>query len=215
MRNLILIVLLVIIPMTRSQGQTLAVLKYDGGGDWYSNPTALKNLIQFSNTHGATKLKLKPEVVHPEDPALFSYPFIHMTGHGNVVFSDEALKNLNTYLIGGGFLHIDDNYGMKPYILPQLKKLFPSKFLKEVPSDHPIFNLIFEFPDGLPKIHEHDGLAPQALGIFHENRLILLCTFESDLSDGWEDQSVHKDPEDIRLKALQMGANIIKYAFEF
>ncbi|MGB2042396.1 MAG: DUF4159 domain-containing protein [Flavobacteriaceae bacterium] len=215
MRNLILIVLLVIIPMTRSQGQTLAVLKYDGGGDWYSNPTALKNLIQFSNTHGATKLKLKPEVVHPEDPALFSYPFIHMTGHGNVVFSDEALKNLNTYLIGGGFLHIDDNYGMKPYILPQLKKLFPSKVLKEVPSDHPIFNLIFEFPDGLPKIHEHDGLAPQALGIFHENRLILLCTFESDLSDGWEDQSVHKDPEDIRLKALQMGANIIKYAFEF
>jgi hypothetical protein len=201
--------------MTRSQGQTLAVLKYDGGGDWYSNPTALKNLIQFSNTHGATKLKLKPEVVHPEDPALFSYPFIHMTGHGNIVFSDEALKNLNTYLIGGGFLHIDDNYGMKPYILPQLKKLFPSKVLKEVPSDHPIFNLIFEFPDGLPKIHEHDGLAPQALGIFHENRLILLCTFESDLSDGWEDQSVHKDPEDIRLKALQMGANIIKYAFEF
>ena len=201
--------------MTRSQGQTLAVLKYDGGGDWYSNPTALKNLIQFSNTHGATKLKLKPEVVHPEDPALFSYPFIHMTGHGNVVFSDEALKNLKTYLIGGGFLHIDDNYGMKPYILPQLKKLFPSKVLKEVPSDHPIFNLIFEFPDGLPKIHEHDGLAPQALGIFHENRLILLCTFESDLSDGWEDQSVHKDPEDIRLKALQMGANIIKYAFEF
>ena len=201
--------------MTRSQGQTLAVLKYDGGGDWYSNPTALKNLIQFSNTHSATKLKLKPEVVHPEDPALFSYPFIHMTGHGNVVFSDEALKNLNTYLIGGGFLHIDDNYGMKPYILPQLKKLFPSKVLKEVPSDHPIFNLIFEFPDGLPKIHEHDGLAPQALGIFHENRLILLCTFESDLSDGWEDQSVHKDPEDIRLKALQMGANIIKYAFEF
>lgn len=215
MRNLILIVLLVIVPMTRSQGQTLAVLKYDGGGDWYSNPTALKNLIQFSNTHGATKLKLKPEVVHPEDPALFSYPFIHMTGHGNVVFSDEALKNLNTYLIGGGFLHIDDNYGMKPYILPQLKKLLPSKVLKEVPSDHPIFNLIFEFPDGLPKIHEHDGLAPQALGIFHENRLILLCTFESDLSDGWEDQSVHKDPEDIRLKALQMGANIIKYAFEF
>ena len=215
MRNLILIVLLVIIPMTRSQGQTLAVLKYDGGGDWYSNPTALKNLIQFSNTHGATKLKLKPEVVHPEDPALFSYPFIHMTGHGNVVFSDEALKNLNTYLIGGGFLHIDDNYGMKPYILPQLKKLFLSKVFKEVPSDHPIFNLIFEFPDGLPKIHEHDGLAPQALGIFHENRLILLCTFESDLSDGWEDQSVHKDPEDIRLKALQMGANIIKYAFEF
>lgn len=197
------------------QGQTLAVLKYDGGGDWYSNPTAMKNLIEFCNNEINTTIAPIPTVVHPEDSALFSYPFVHMTGHGNVVFSDKALKNLNTYLMGGGFLHIDDNYGMKSYILPQIKNLFPNKELREIPLDHPIFNLIYKFPNGLPKIHEHDGLPPQALGIFHDNRLILLYTFESDLGDGWEDQVVHNDPEEIRLKALKMGANIIKYAFEF
>lgn len=197
------------------QGQTLAVLKYDGGGDWYSNPTAMKNLIEFCNNEINTTIASIPTVVHPEDSALFSYPFVHMTGHGNVVFSDQALKNLNTYLMGGGFLHIDDNYGMKSYILPQIKNLFPNKELREIPLDHPIFNLVYKFPNGLPKIHEHDGLPPQALGIFHDNRLILLCTFESDLGDGWEDQVVHNDPEEVRLKALKMGANIIKYAFEF
>ena len=201
--------------LSKVQGQTLAVLKYDGGGDWYSNPTAMKNLIEFCNNEINTTIASIPTVVHPEDSALFSYPFVHMTGHGNVVFSDEALKNLNTYLMGGGFLHIDDNYGMKSYILPQIKNLFPNKELREIPLDHPIFNLVYKFPNGLPKIHEHDGLPPQALGIFHDNRLILLCTFESDLGDGWEDQVVHNDPEEIRLKALKMGANIIKYAFEF
>ncbi len=201
--------------LSKVQGQTLAVLKYDGGGDWYSNPTAMKNLIEFCNNEINTTIAPIPTVVHPEDSALFSYPFVHMTGHGNVLFSDEALKNLNTYLMGGGFLHIDDNYGMKSYILPQIKNLFPNKELREIPLDHPIFNLVYKFPNGLPKIHEHDGLPPKALGIFHDNRLILLCTFESDLGDGWEDQVVHNDPEEIRLKALKMGANIIKYAFEF
>lgn len=201
--------------LSKVQGQTLAVLKYDGGGDWYSNPTAMKNLIEFCNNEINTTIASIPTVVHPEDSALFSYPFVHMTGHGNVVFSDEALKNLNTYLMGGGFLHIDDNYGMKSYILPQIKNLFPNKELREIPLDHPIFNLVYKFPNGLPKIHEHDGLPPQAIGIFHDNRLILLCTFESDLGDGWEDQVVHNDPEEVRLKALKMGANIIKYAFEF
>lgn len=201
--------------LSKVQGQTLAVLKYDGGGDWYSNPTAMKNLIEFCNNEINTTIAPIPTVVHPEDSALFSYPFVHMTGHGNVLFSDEALKNLNTYLMGGGFLHIDDNYGMKSYILPQIKNLFPNKELREIPFDHPIFNLVYKFPNGLPKIHEHDGLPPQALGIFHDNRLILLCTFESDLGDGWEDQVVHNDPEEVRLKALKMGANIIKYAFEF
>jgi hypothetical protein len=197
------------------QGQQIAILKYDGGGDWYSNPTALKNLIYFSNKNINTSIAPQPSIVHPEDPKLFSYPFIHMTGHGNVVFSDEALKNLKLYLIGGGFLHIDDNYGMKPYILPQLKKLFPEKELKEISIDHPIFNIHYTFANGLPKIHEHDGQPPQALGLFHENKIILLFTFESDLGDGWEDPTVHNDPEDVRLKALKMGANIIKYAFEF
>ena len=138
-----------------------------------------------------------------------------MTGHGNVTFSDDALKNLKTYLMGGGFLHIDDNYGMKSYILPQIKKLFPEKELKEISTDHPIFSIHFKFPNGLPKIHEHNGLPPQAFGLFHDNKVILLFTFESDLGDGWEDAIVHNDTEDVRLSALKMGANIIKYAFEF
>lgn len=197
------------------QGQQIAVLKYDGGGDWYSNPTALKNLIQFCNKNIDTTLEPQPQVVHPEDPALFGYPFVHMTGHGNVVFSDEAIKNLKIYLMGGGFLHIDDNYGMKPYVLTQIQKLFPEKELKEISSDHPLFSTQFKFPNGLPKIHEHDGLPPKALGLFHENKVILLFTTESDLGDGWEDSVVHNDPEEVRLKALKMGANIIKYAFEF
>lgn len=216
MRNsLFVLFIFLACTLSKVRGQTLAVLKYDGGGDWYSNPTAMKNLIEFCNNEINTTIASIPTVVHPEDSALFSYPFVHMTGHGNVVFSDEALKNLNTYLMGGGFLHIDDNYGMKSYILPQIKNLFPNKELREIPLDHPIFNLVYKFPNGLPKIHEHDGLPPQALGIFHDNRLILLCTFESDLGDGWEDQVVHNDPEEIRLRALKMGANIIKYAFEF
>tara|TARA_Y100000385_G_scaffold179143_1_gene185116 strand:- start:1609 stop:2253 length:645 start_codon:yes stop_codon:yes gene_type:complete len=210
-----LIIILVFFNVLTIQGQQIAVLKYDGGGDWYSNPTALKNLIQFCNKNINTTIEPQPQVVHPEDPILFDYPFIHMTGHGNVVFSDEALKNLKTYLVGGGFLHIDDNYGMKPYVLTQIQKLFPEKELKEIPSDHPLFSIHFKFPNGLPKIHEHDGLPPKALGLFHENKVILLFTTESDLGDGWEDSVVHNDPEEVRLKALKMGANIVKYAFEF
>lgn len=210
-----LIIILVFFNVLTIQGQQIAVLKYDGGGDWYSNPTALKNLIQFCNKNINTTIEPQPQVVHPEDPILFDYPFIHMTGHGNVVFSDEALKNLKTYLMGGGFLHIDDNYGMKPYVLTQIQKLFPEKELKEIPSDHPLFSIHFKFPNSLPKIHEHDGLPPKALGLFHENKVILLFTTESDLGDGWEDSVVHNDPEEVRLKALKMGANIVKYAFEF
>lgn len=194
--------------------QNIAVLKYDGGGDWYSNPTALKNLIRFSNDELNTKINIEPMLVSAEDPKIFEYPILHMTGHGNVYFSKKAVHNLRTYLFGGGFLHIDDNYGMKPYILPQIEKLFPNKELIEVPLDHPIYNNRFKFPNGLPKIHEHDGLPPKALGIFHESKMLILYTYESDLGDGWEDSEVHNDPESIREKALQMGANIIKYAFE-
>ena len=194
--------------------QNIAVLKYDGGGDWYSNPTALKNLIRFSNDELNTKINIEPMLVSAEDPKIFEYPILHMTGHGNVYFSKKAVQNLRTYLFGGGFLHIDDNYGMKPYILPQIEKLFPNKELIEVPLDHPIYNNRFKFPNGLPKIHEHDGLPPKALGIFHESKMLILYTYESDLGDGWEDSEVHNDPESIREKALQMGANIIKYAFE-
>ena len=145
---------------------------------------------------------------------IFQYPFLHMTGHGNVVFSQEEAKNLRDYLLSGGFLHIDDNYGMKPYLQKELIKVFPDKQLEELGADHPIFSQVYKFPEGLPKIHEHDGKRPQALGIFHENRLVLLFTFESDLGDGWEDPAVHNDPPDIREKALKMGANIIAYAFK-
>ncbi len=194
--------------------QDIAVLKYKGGGDWYGNPTALPNLISFCNNNIKTKISPKPETVEVGSTDIFQYPFVHMTGHGNVFFNEDDATNLRNYLISGGFLHIDDNYGMKPYITEELKKVFPNTDLVEIPVNHPIFNIAYPFPDGLPKIHEHDGKRPQALGIFHEDRLVLLFTFESDLGDGWEDQVVHNDPEDVREKALKMGANIVKYAFE-
>lgn len=197
-----------------SFSQDIAILKYKGGGDWYGNPTALPNLISFCNKNINTKISSNPETVEVGSTDLFQYPFVHMTGHGNVFFNEDDANNLRNYLISGGFLHIDDNYGMKPYITEELKKVFPNTELIEIPVNHPIFNMVYAFPDGLPKIHEHDGKRPQAFGIFHESRLVLLFTYECDLGDGWEDQVVHNDPEDVREKALKMGANIIKYAFE-
>lgn len=193
--------------------QDVAVLKYKGGGDWYSNPTALPNLIKFCNDNIDTNINETIETVEVGSTDIFQYPFLHMTGHGNVFFSDDDAENLRLYLISGGFLHIDDNYGMEPYITKELKKVFPNNELREIPIDHEIFSSAFEFSNGLPKVHEHDGKAPQAFGIFHEGRLALLFTFESDLGDGWEDEEVHNDPEDVREKALKMGANIVKYAF--
>ena len=197
-----------------SYAQDLAIVKYKGGGDWYSNPTALPNLIKFCNDNINTKMSPRPQTVEVGSIDIFQFPMLHMTGHGNVFFSDDDAENLRKYLLSGGFLHIDDNYGMEPFIKKELKKVFPNKELTELPTTHPIFNSAYDFPNGLPKIHEHDGKAPQALGIFEEDRLILLFTFESDLGDGWEDPEVHKDPEDVREKALKMGANIVKYAFE-
>jgi len=194
--------------------QDIAVLKYEGGGDWYGNPTALPNLASFCNENIDTKINEKPKNVEVGDIDIFQYPFLHMTGHGNVFFSDEDADNLRSYLLSGGFLHIDDNYGMQPYIIKELKKVFPNTELIELPTSHKIFSIAYKFPEGLPKIHEHDGKRPQAFGIFNEDRLVLLFTFESDLGDGWEDPEVHNDPEDVREKALKMGANIVKYAFE-
>ncbi|TCK69157.1 uncharacterized protein DUF4159 [Winogradskyella wandonensis] len=193
--------------------QKVAVLKYSGGGDWYSNPTALPNLIKFCNDNIETNITETVETVEVGSTDIFQYPFLHMTGHGNVFFNDNDAENLRNYLLSGGFLHIDDNYGMEPYITKELKKVFPNKELIEIPKTHPIFNAEYNFPNGLPKIHEHDGKAPKALGIFHEGRLLLLFTFESDLGDGWEDPEVHNDPEEVRAKALKMGANIMKYVF--
>ncbi|MEX0315641.1 MAG: DUF4159 domain-containing protein [Allomuricauda sp.] len=198
----------------QSHAQQIAILKYGGGGDWYSNPTALPNLIAFCNNNIGTKINLKPETVEVGSVSIFQYPYLHMTGHGNVFFSQEEAENLRTYLLSGGFLHIDDNYGMEPYLRRELEKVFPEKQLEELGADHPIFSQRFAFPEGLPKIHEHDGKRPQALGIFEKGRLLLLFTFESDLGDGWEDPPVHNDPEEVRLKALQMGANILEYAFK-
>lgn len=194
--------------------QQIGILKYGGGGDWYSNPTALPNLIRFCNQNIGTKIDAEPKTVEVGSASIFQYPFLHMTGHGNVFFSNDEAQNLREYLMAGGFLHIDDNYGMEPYLRRELKKVFPDKELEELGADHPIFNQEYTFDNGLPKIHEHDGKRPQAFGIFNEGRLLLLFTYESDLGDGWEDPTVHNDPEEVRLKALQMGANIVGYAFK-
>lgn len=194
-------------------GQEIAVLKYNGGGDWYANPTALTNLITFCNSNINTKIPVNYKTVEVGSIELFQYPFIHMTGHGNVDFTSEEAENLRNYLNSGGFLHIDDNYGMDTYIRNELKKVFPNQELTELSAVHEIFNIAYAFPKGLPKIHEHDNKRPQAFGYFHNGRLLCLYTTETDLGDGWENQDIHNDSEEIRLKALQMGANIIKYAF--
>ncbi len=190
----------------------LAVLKYSGGGDYYANPTALPNLIQFCNTNLGTSISKEVPYVEIGSPELFAYPMVHMTGHGNVVFSSSDAENLRTYLLGGGFLHIDDNYGMDQFIRTELKKVFPNNELVELPFNHPIFHQKYDF-NGLPKIHEHDGKRPQAFGIIVDGRLVCIYTYETDLSDGWEDKEVHNDPEEKRKQALQMGANILMYAF--
>jgi hypothetical protein len=191
-----------------------ALLKYNGGGDWYANPTALSNLASFCNDQLGTDINIEYATVEVGSADLFNYPFIHMTGHGNVVFSSAEAENLRNYLIGGGFLHIDDNYGMDPYVRVALKKVFPELNLVELPFEHPIYHQQFKFKDGVPKIHHHEGGAPQGFGLIWEGRLVVYYTFETDLGDGWEDPAVHKNPEEVRQKALQMGANIVSYAFK-
>jgi hypothetical protein len=193
--------------------QDIAVLKYSGGGDWYANPTSLPNLVKFCNQNINTKLNTKVNSVDVGSAELFLYPFVHMTGHGNVVFSNNDVQNLRNYLNAGGFLHIDDNYGMDEYIRKEIKKLYPDNALIEIPKTHQIFQAPYAFPNGLPKIHEHDNKQPLAYGIFIENRLALLYTYECDLGDGWESQEVHNDPLNVREKALKMGANILNYVF--
>jgi hypothetical protein len=213
MKKVIILLIFNFLHLTLS-AQEIALVKYKGGGDWYANPTSLSNLITYCNNNINTKIKTKPQEVEVGSLDIFQFPFVHLTGHGNVFFSEIEAENLRNYLISGGFLHIDDNYGMQPYITKELKKVFPDKELVELPSNHEIFNNSFKFPNGLPKIHEHEGKRPQAFSIFYEDRLVLLFTYESDLGDGWEDPEVHNDPADVREKALKMGANIVKYAFE-
>jgi len=193
----------------------IALLKYNGGGDWYANPTSLPNLVEFCNTSLEMNIQTDVPTVEVGSPEIFRYPFVHMTGHGNVVFSRSESENLRDYLISGGFLHIDDNYGMDPYVRPAMQQVFPELSFIELPFNHPIFHQTYDFPNGLPKIHEHDNKSPQAFGLFYEGRMVCLYTFECDLGDGWEDQDVHKDPEEVRRKALQMGANILQYVFMY
>lgn len=213
MKYTIILIFLFFSAFFFSQGTyKLAVLKYNGGGDYYANPSSLPNLIEFCNQNLKTNISTEVPYVDVGSSDIFQYPFVHMTGHGNVVFSSSEVENLRTYLEAGGFLHIDDNYGMDQYIRVEIKKLFPNIELVELPANHAIFHQKYNF-NGLPKIHEHDGKRPQAFGIFLEGKLVLLYTYETDLGDGWEDPSVHNDPPEKRKEALQMGANIISYVF--
>lgn len=194
--------------------QQVAVLHYSGGGDWYANPTALPNLIAFTNQYSKTSIDSNIATVKPNSEDIFNHPIVFLTGHGNVFFSGEDVENLKNYLTSGGFLHISDNYGLDPYIRRELKKVFPKLELQEIPKSHPIYHQTFSFADGLPKIHEHNKKPPQGFGLFYKGRLIVFYDYESDLNDGWEDQEIHNNPEKIRKKALKMGANIIEYAFK-
>ncbi|MEI6853842.1 MAG: DUF4159 domain-containing protein [Bacteroidota bacterium] len=196
-----------------SQNVQLALMKYNGGGDWYANPTSLTNLIGFCNKNLGTSLNEEYATVEVGSPELFNYPFVHLTGHGNVVFSPQEVKNLRYYLMSGGFLHIDDNYGIDKYIRREMKKVFPELDFIELPFSYPIYHQKYNFPNGLPKIHEHDGKPAQGFGLIYEGRLVCFYSYECDLGDGWEDQAVHKDSDEIRQKALQMGANLVQYVF--
>ncbi|MEM7162826.1 MAG: DUF4159 domain-containing protein [Bacteroidota bacterium] len=189
-----------------------AVAKYRGGGDWYSNPTSVPNLITFCNDQLNMNIQTEVPYVEVGSVEIFNYPFIHLTGHGNVIFSPDEAENMRLYLEGGGFLHIDDNYGMDQFIRPQMKKVFPDEEFVELPFSHPIYHQTYDFNQGLPKVHEHDGNPPQGFGLFHDDRLVCFYTYESDLGDGWEDESVHNDSEETRVNALKMGANIIEFA---
>lgn len=194
----------------------IALLKYGGGGDWYANlETSLPNLIRFCNQNLSTNIDPEQGIVEVGSPELFNYPFVHMTGHGNVVFSPQETENLRNYLVGGGFLHIDDNYGMDQFIRPQMKRVFPELDFVELPFNHPVYAQKFTFTNGLPKIHEHDEKPPQGFGLIYNGRLICFYSYECDLGDGWEDPDIHNDSPDARTKALRMGANLVQYAFTY
>lgn len=191
----------------------IGLLKYGGGGDWYANPTSLPNLVRFINEKTTMQLSPRVETVEVNSPNLYQFQMLHTTGHGNIVFTEQERLLLRRYLLNGGFLHVDDNYGLAPFFKKEVKKIFPDKELKEIPRQHPIFNSYFTFPNGLPKIHEHDGKPPIAYGIFDGERLLILFTTECDLGDGWEDSEVHNDPPELHQAALEMGANIVAFIF--
>lgn len=191
----------------------IAKLKYNGGGDWYANKTSLPNLIKFCNQQLKTNIDPEEDVVDAGSPDLFNYPFVHMTGHGNVIFSNSDAINLRNYMLAGGFLHIDDNYGMDKFVRREMKKVFPELDFVELPFSHSIYHKAYEFTNGLPKVHEHDGKPAKGYGLLYKGRLVCFYSYECDLGNGWEDAEVYNDPEPVRLRALQMGANIVKFAF--
>ena len=212
-QSIILSLLMLTAPFLQEEPTLkLALLKYNGGGDWYANPTSLENLAEFCNTNIGTDFNTDYATVEVGSADLFNYPFVHMTGHGNVVFSNQEAENLRNYLMAGGFLFINDDYGMDVFIRPAMKKVFPELELTELPYAHPIYHQRYEFPNGIPKIHEHDGKPAKGYGLMWQGRLVAFYNYESDLGDGWDD--VHKDPEELRQKALEMGANIIRYVFQ-
>ncbi|UII25277.1 DUF4159 domain-containing protein [Fulvivirga maritima] len=215
MKKIITFALLVILSGTlHGQNQIkIAKLKYNGGGDWYGNKTALPNLIDFCNKNLNTNLYAEDEFVEVGSPDIFLYPYLYMTGHGNVVFTDNEAQNLRKYLEAGGFLHVDDNYGLDQFIRLEMKKVFPELEFVELPFDHPIYHQKYDFQNGLPKVHEHDGKPAQGFGLIYKGRLVCFYSYESDLGNGWEDQSIYNDPEEKRQEALKMGANIISYCF--
>ena len=190
----------------------IARLKYGGGGDWYANKTSLPNLIKFANAQLKMNIFPEEDVVEVGSNDIFQYPFVHMTGHGNVFFTESEARNLRNYLLAGGFLHVDDNYGLDPFIRREMKKVFPELSFVELPYDHPIYHQKFNFANGLPKVHEHDGKAPQGFGLIYQGRLVCFYSYECDLGNGWEDQSVYNDPEELRQQALRMGANLLGYS---
>ncbi len=215
MKNFFLFILIFIAGTTFGQNQVvkIALAKYNGGGDWYSDPTALPNLIAFCNQNLKTNINPEPSTVEVGSADIFNFPYVELTGHGNVIFSENEAMNLRAYMEGGGFLHCDDNYGIDEYFRREMKKVFPDKEFVELPPSHPIFHQKYDFNEGLPKIHEHDNKRPQAFGLFIEDRMVCLYTYECDLGDGWEDPSVHNDPVELHEKALKMGANIIQFVF--
>lgn len=213
-KRFFLLLFLVFLPgYIFGQEQPLALLQYGGGGDWYANPTSLKNLAAFCNKTLNTHFPLQEAHVAPGSAELFDFPFIHTTGHGRIDFTQQEAENLRLYLESGGFLHIDDNYGIDAYVRPAMKKVFPELDFIELPFSHPIYHQKYDFPDGLPKVHEHDGKPPRGYGLILKGRLICFYSVESDLGDGWEDPEVHKDPPEKRQKALEMGANMIQFVF--
>lgn len=214
MRYLFFLIFITVTSFSAPAGNyRIALLKYNGGGDWYANPTSLPNLIEFANQVLKTQIEPEPATVEVGSPELFNYPFVHMTGHGNVVFNQQEADNLRNYLLAGGFLHIDDNYGMDPYVRKAIALVFPELEWVELPFSHEVYHQRFKFSEGLPKVHEHDGKPPQGFGLIYEGRLICFYSYESDLGDGWEDEEVHNDPQEVREQALQMGSNLLQFVF--